>query len=175
MSFTRIYIDGLPGTGKHDLASRLSQMLGLPMHKLNTDSAIDQLKKCEGPGELAIWLLWCKCNFLKFTSGVFVGSPETWQCLYNQYFEVDSQHVCAQATDEIQTCFVSPAEPDLRIVICRDLEKKSNGAQQEAIQTYIDRYSPIIFDPSLTTIETFLDTVKTMQNEHAVPQMNRFL
>jgi hypothetical protein len=158
----QIYIDGPPGSGKHELADALSTTLGL---ESTADPDIEALGQCESADALAMWLVWRRARLSQPGGGVYVGSPEMWPALYGSRFEDDSEHVCARAiTTSVNT--LRPPEPaTLRILLNHSeptYKWSSSAAQtemQQALTVYADAHCPVVLDPATATVEEMVTAV----------------
>ena len=114
----RIYIDGLPGTNKREIATNVARQLGVPLYAADGGDAIESKANSGDADSLAIWLLWIRATFSISGPGVFVGSPESWQCRANLKFETTSSHPSARALRDVANALRSPSQPTHRVVIC---------------------------------------------------------
>lgn len=161
----RICVDGIPGSGKCRLVETLAETLGLEAITSKGVDNIETLGGCKTPDALALWLLWCR-NRVQKSTGVSVGSAEMWECLYRCHFEEDSAHVCAQIVRDLVP--TTPPTPTVRIVIdVPSLEAVPDqwyssdaiADMEIALQSYVEKHDPIVFNPLETTVPELLAQV----------------
>ena len=176
----RVYIDGLPGSGKHDLSVAVARELGVPAH--SPDSELESLGGCDTPDALALWLTGCCARVYQPDPGVYVGSPETWPALFNTRFAIDSDHVCAKIALFAVATFAVPDEPTLRVLLKADTTEQDPWYDpatlaefQATLETYEAAHRPLVLNPTEMSVDEMTGAiVEALASQppapaHAVP------